>query len=85
MAAVVYKLRGHFISVYSWHRVEYRADVERAYRAEVDRAHRAEVDRSATIRGFNVTMWSDDDMGYAAVSDTDPTELQRFMAAYRAP
>ena len=67
--AVVYRLHSHIISVFSWR----------------DLDHRAESERNATIRGFNVVTWSDADMNFAAVSDTDSAELQRFTAAYRAP
>jgi hypothetical protein len=44
-----------------------------------------ETEREATIRGFNVVTWSDRDMNFAAVSDTDSAELKRFSVAYRAP
>lgn len=67
--AVVYRLHGHIINVFSWRR----------------RGDSAETERDATIRGFNVIIWSDRDMGFAAVSDTDSGELKRFTAAYRAP
>ena len=65
--AIVYRLRGHIISVFSWRGPDNRADAE----------------KNATIRGFNVVTWSDADMNFAAVSDTDSTELRRFIAAYR--
>jgi hypothetical protein len=29
-------------------------------------------------RGFHVLMWRKDDLGYALVSDVDPTDLQRL-------
>jgi anti-sigma factor RsiW len=67
--AVVYRLHSHVISVFSWRGTGASAKTE----------------REATIRGFNVTIWSDGDMDFAAVSDTDSTELKRFIAAYRAP
>lgn len=67
--AVVYRLHGHVINVFSWR----------------GRADSAEPEREATIRGFNVILWGDRDMAYAAVSDTDSAELKRFTAAYRAP
>jgi anti-sigma factor RsiW len=31
-----------------------------------------------TSRGFHVLMWRKDDLGYALVSDVDPTDLQRL-------
>jgi anti-sigma factor RsiW len=67
--AVVYQLRNHVINVFSW-------------RGSGDVAPAA---GEATIRGFNVVTWSDRDMEFAAVSDTDSAELRRFIAAYRAP
>ena len=67
--AVVYRLRSHVVSVFSWR----------------GRADAAEAVREATIRGFHVIVWSDRDMDFAAVSDTDGGELRRFIAAYRAP
>ena len=67
--AVVYRLHNHIINVFSW-------------RGTGDVAHTA---TEATIRGFHVVTWSDRDMEFAAVSDTDSAELRRFIAAYRAP
>ncbi len=67
--AIVYRLHSHIIDVYSWRTA----------------AADAQPGREATIRGFNVIAWSDGDMSYAAVSDTDSAELARFAAAYRAP
>jgi anti-sigma factor RsiW len=67
--AVVYRLHGHVIDVFSWH----------------GQGTGAKPQQEATIRGFNVVRWTDRDLEYAAVSDTDATELARFVAAYRAP
>jgi anti-sigma factor RsiW len=67
--AVVYRLHNHIINVFSWRRSGDLATTE----------------REATIRGFNCIGWSDGDMAFAAVSDTDSAELKRFTAAYRAP
>jgi anti-sigma factor RsiW len=67
--AVVYRLHTHVIDVFSW-----RA-----------RGQFPEAGRAVTIRGFNVIAWSDRDMDFAAVSDTDSGELTRFVTAYRAP
>ena len=67
--AVVYRLHHHVIDVFSWRG-------NRDFPA---------AGREATIRGFNVVVWSDRDMDYAVVSDTDSAELQRFTAAYRSP
>jgi anti-sigma factor (TIGR02949 family) len=68
-AAVVYRLRGHAINVFSW-RVK---------------GHAVEAERSFTLRGFNVETWNEADMDFAAVSDAESAELKRFAAAYRAP
>ena len=67
--AVVYRLHSHVIDVFSWPRGDGAPYPE----------------REATIRGFNVIVWSDRDMDFAAVADADATELKRFTAAYRAP
>lgn len=67
--AVVYRLHGHAINVFTW-RVQGQA---------------SEPERTLTRRGFNVETWSDGDLDFAAVSDADAAELKRFAAAYRAP
>ena len=67
--AIVYRLHSHVINVFSWRGTGASAETE----------------REATIRGFNVIIWSDRDMDFAVVSDTDSTELKRFTAAYRGP
>jgi anti-sigma factor (TIGR02949 family) len=67
--AVVYRLHQHAINVFSWRVL----------------GNAAETSRQMTIRGFNVVTWSESDMNYAAVSDTDSAELDRFAAAYRQP
>lgn len=67
--AVVYRLHSHIINVFQWR----------------GQGNAAEVERETTLRGFNVISWSDRDMNFAAVSDTDGMELKRFAAAYRAP
>ena len=66
--AVVYRLHHHIINVFSW----------RGPRDGADAA------KEATIRGFHVVTWSDRDLDFAAVSDTDSAELKRFTDAYRA-
>jgi anti-sigma factor (TIGR02949 family) len=66
--AIVYRLHGHAINVFSWRVVD----------------NPPEPERESTIRGFNVATWSVSDMNYAAVSDMDSAELKRFTAAYRA-
>ena len=66
---IVYRLHSHIINVFSWRTA----------------AADAQPGREATIRGFHVIAWRDRDMSFAAVSDTDSAELERFTAAYRAP
>lgn len=68
-AAIVYRLRGHMIDVFSW----------RATGRSV------QPDQASTIRGFNVQTWQQQDIDYAVVSDMDLAEMQRFTAALRAP
>jgi len=68
-AAVVYRLRGHAINVFSW-RV---------------RGHAVDRERNLTLRGFNVETWNEADLDFAAVTDAEAAELKRFVAAYRAP
>ena len=67
--AIVYRLRSHIINVFSW-------------RGPGDYG---ETEREATIRGFHVITWSERDMNFAAVSDTDSAELKRFTVAYHGP
>jgi anti-sigma factor RsiW len=68
-AAVVYRLRKHVINVFVW-----RGTGELAAGA-----------KEATVRGFNIVTWSEQDLSFAAVSDTDNAELRRFTEAYRSP
>jgi anti-sigma factor RsiW len=68
-AAVVYRLRGHVINVFSWRVL----------------GNQSEPEREATVRGFHVATWSGGDINFAAVSDMDSAELLRFAAAYRGP
>jgi len=67
-AALVYRLRKHVINVFVW-----RATGELAASA-----------KESTVRGFNVVTWSEQDLNFAAVSDTDNAELRRFTEAYRS-
>ena len=67
--AVVYRLHGHSINVFSWR----------------GSGGYPKAEGVATIRGFRVVTWSDQDMNYAAVSDMDSAELDRFTVAYRGP
>ena len=68
--AVVYRLHSHIINVFSW----------RASRRLRDSGARGDDSRLQ-----RASRWSDRDMDFAAVSDTDSAELKRFAAAYRAP
>ncbi len=66
--AIVYRLHSHIINVFCWR----------------GRGNVNEGEREGTIRGFNVAIWSAGDLNLAAVSDTDSSELKRFVAAFRA-
>ena len=66
--AVVYRIRKHPINLFVWRRAE-TADAA----LEI-----------ATVRGFSVAAWSAGGLNYAAVSDTDTGELERFARALLA-
>lgn len=62
-AAVVYRVRNHDINLFVW-----RAAREGTRNETV----------LTTVRGFEVASWTQDGLMFAAVSDVDPRELQRF-------
>ena len=63
-AAVVYRIRNHYVSLFVW-------------RAADPRPEPVEV---ATVRGFAVATWADGGVRFAAVSDVDRRDLERFAA-----
>jgi anti-sigma factor RsiW len=61
-AAIVYRVRGHVINLFVW----------RAAGAA------AEPLALSTARGFSLATWTDSGLRFAAVSDTDAQEIERF-------
>lgn len=68
-AAVVYRIRRHDISLF----------VSPASAAQAGPI------AASTLRGFAVVVWAQDGLGFVAVSDVDPRELQRFAELVRSP
>ena len=66
-AAVVYRIRNHPINLFVW-RVS-------AARPPSDIA-------LSQVRGYAVARWSEQDLMFAAVSDVDPRDLERFARAF---
>lgn len=61
-AAVVYRIRNHYVNLFIW-------------RGEPDRREAVSV---ATVRGFGVATWAEGGLRFAAVSDVDQRDLVRF-------
>ena len=61
-SAVVYRVRNHYVNLFAW-----RAD-----------GAASEDLRVASARGFGVATWSEGGLRFAAVSDVDRTDLERF-------
>jgi anti-sigma factor RsiW len=68
-AAVVYRVRNHYVNLFAW---------------RADRVTRVEV-RMATARGFGVASWNAGGLRFAAVSDIDPRDLERFARLVAQP
>lgn len=68
-STIVYRVRNHIISLFAW-------------RAASDEA--APVALSAA-RGYNVASWSENGLRFAAVSDVDAQDLERFALLVRGP
>ncbi len=68
-AAIVYRVRNHDINLFVW-----RAGNE---------AQREKTDVSV-VRGFGVATWAEDGLRFAAVSDVDLRDLERFSERVRA-
>lgn len=68
-SAVLYRVRNHYVSLFAW---------------RTDPAAREPV-RLATARGFGVATWSDGGLRFAAVSDVDLRDLERFARLAAAP
>jgi anti-sigma factor RsiW len=69
-AAVVYRMRNHDINLFVW-------------RSAAD-ARREEI-AMAAVRGFAVATWARDGLRYAAVSDLDARDLERFARLVSQP
>jgi anti-sigma factor RsiW len=68
-AAIVYRVRGHVINLFVW------------------RAAGGEDEALAigAARGFNLATWGESGLRYAAVSDVDARDLERFARLVQAP
>lgn len=77
-AALVYGRRLHTVSVFV-----FRSDGLPWPRSGLEKQGRLEVYRTAS-RGFNVLLWRDGELGYAAVSDVDPHDLSLLAARLSA-
>ncbi len=61
-AAIVYRVRAHLINLFVWRAAGYDPDPLAV----------------SSVRGFGVATWADGGLRFAAVSDADPRELERF-------
>ena len=68
-SAVVYRVRNHYVNLFAW----------RSERAP------SEGIRIAPARGFGVATWSKDGLRFAAVSDVDRSDLERFARLVAEP
>jgi anti-sigma factor (TIGR02949 family) len=78
-AALVYGRRLHTVSVFI-----FRADGLPWPRGEPEKMGRLDVWRTAS-RGFNVLLWRDGELGFAAVSDVDPRDLSLLVSKLAGP
>lgn len=69
-AALVYRIRNHPINLFVW-----RADA----------AQDVASPQMSRARGFALARWTQDGLHFAAVSDVDPRDLERFAHAMAAP
>lgn len=68
-AALVYRIREHHINLFVW-----RID-----------APGSELMMASTVHGYSVAAWAAEGLGFAAVSDVDAQDLQRFTELVRSP
>jgi anti-sigma factor RsiW len=68
-AAIVYRVRNHIINLFAWRAVA-AGDAPLAL---------------GSTRGFNVVTWSEGGLRYAAVSDVDARDLERFARLVQSP
>jgi anti-sigma factor (TIGR02949 family) len=78
-ATLVYGRRLHTISVFV-----FRADGLPWPHGGLEKLGRLEVKRTAS-RGFNVLLWRDGELGFAAVSDVDPRDLSLLASKLAGP
>lgn len=69
-AAVVYRVRNHDINLFVWRAVPENQREDVAF---------------AQVRGYGVATWAQDGLRFAAVSDVDTKDLERFTALVRQP
>ena len=65
----MYRIRNHPIDLYAW-----PDEVRKATPVEV-----------TLHRGFGIAHWSANGLHYAAVSDVDPRDLERFARLFESP
>ena len=68
-AAVVYKLRDHPVNLFIWRAMDGRDSAPTL----------------AMVRGFSVGVWSSGGLNFAAVSDLESSELERFVRELHTP
>lgn len=68
-AAIVYRARNHTVNLFVW-----RA-----------RSNEPGAFAMSSVRGFGVATWSDGGLRFAAVSDAEPRELERFARLVQSP
>jgi anti-sigma factor RsiW len=68
-AAIVYRVRKHTVNLFVW-------------RAQ---SNEPGAFAMSTLRGFGIATWSDGGLRFAAVSDADARELERFARLVQAP
>jgi anti-sigma factor RsiW len=68
-ATIVYRVRNHDLSLFVWRAADGRS---------------SEANALALVRGFGVATWAQDGLRFAAVSDVDQRDLERFVQLARA-
>jgi anti-sigma factor RsiW len=78
-AVLVYHHRRHILSLFV-----FRADGLRWPRSGLEPVGRGQA-RAERLRGFNVLLWRQDELGYALVSDVEPDALRALATRLAAP
>ena len=68
-ASVVYRIRNHYVNLFMWRAPSGQADPVKVSQA----------------RGFELATWSASGVRYAAISDVNRTDLERFARLASAP